>query len=651
MAQKFTLVTADFVNPDDYPIGIVKDATINESSPNDNYGAGFTITGRMAIGCASSGGAGGRNYRHMVLEIKMPSKNDIAGLDEIETVEIILFQGGLVPYSGATFMVIAITEIPDDFDEGTGVGSPGWCNWNQYIDGVEWTRGGGAVDSFNAVDDNDKPIFDTYRLTYPPPAFITLDLTESLQENDRKRYAICIINSDVSAGVGASDYAAQRFFTKEELTSLDKRPILRVTYRDYAIEAFADSDSDLNISPYENNKEFPILKWGAVKNEDFVDFKLYRSTSPITSVAALTPIATITNPSEQEYIDTTIPTDGSGDGVTYYYMVIAEDGQNTGDGATFSRNVSFRKPNISTATVTPPGASNVGTELTLTVGSSVNIKKLYVDWKDGSTPWYTFETVGVSKSVEHTYSAKVSSTTLSLRIESEFGYWSSLRPSTTTISLVDTTPKAVLIARPKRIIAGENVYLNASLSHPMASNEVISEYRYYDGVSWTGWLVNDAFHNFVVSTPGTRSVRCEVKTSGGLTDLSDFITITIDSNVATLLQFSKDTVITSRGEKRNNFISTNPIEGGVGEIDVQSGLSNIEISLNGISARMNLNADITILRNAVVNYSFVKILVKDEICGSYVYYEGRITEYSINKSSDRIASWSATMRVTNRTVV
>jgi hypothetical protein len=310
--------------------------------------------------------------------------------------------------------------------------------------------------------------------------------------------------------------------------------------------------------------------------------------------------------------------------------------------------VSYTKPDIALTDITPAGASDVGDTKTLVVTSGNDIKKLYTDWQDGSQNWYTFETVGVSKTVEHVYSAKFTSTTLSVRVEDDLGFWSSEMPTADSISIDDTDPKAVLIARPLEVIVGERIYMNASLSHPAASNETISQYKFYYGTLDSGWIVSP-FFSYTSVTPGSIVAhKVRVKTAGGLEVDSATTNIAIVSSTAQLLEFSKDTVITARDEKRSTLYSTSSYQGGDAEVDVRSGLSNISITLNGISSRNNLNADLTILKEAVEDYSFVKILVTDEICGTNVYYEGRLVNYSVNRTSKRVASWTAEMRVVSR---
>ncbi|MHA1807009.1 MAG: hypothetical protein ACTSX2_05500, partial [Candidatus Thorarchaeota archaeon] len=252
----------------------------------------------------------------------------------------------------------------------------------------------------------------------------------------------------------------------------------------------------------------------------FVDFKVYRETSPITSVASLTPIATITSPTDQEYIDD----DTLADGTTYYYLVIAEDVVNTGDDATFSKNVSFTKPKVDSTTLTPTGTQNVGVVATLEVTGNAPIKRLYVDWKDGTASWYEFETAELTKSVTHIYLSHSSGAlTPDVRIEDTNrpndkgrGFWSSLTPITDTITIDDIDPLAKLRTNVQKAIPFSWVTLDASLSQPASSDATITGYRFkrYAGDAWQDNLA-DPIYEFQLSGPPWNGVITSVSDVAG----------------------------------------------------------------------------------------------------------------------------------------
>ena len=637
MAQRFKLVTIDFQDYATDAIGISKDAQINEAAPTCNYGIRDTVP----VGQT----AGGTNEYHGIIEITMPEDDDILGFGDLVSAKLRMYNAGMGGVSG--WIVIGVIEIQDIWAEGDKSAAAGACNWTDRLTGaVAWALGDGAVKTrIGAIDASESVVASVMQVRDSQPSWMELDLTPILSMGDVKTFVLVPIQWD---GVTHLSCALR----SREYATANLRPILRLVYKDYSVEAFTEKDSALSIEPNPNNPEQPILKWGGVEDTDFVNFKLYRDTVPITTIAGLSGdgvlLATITSPEAQEYVDKTVPTDGTEDGTTFYYMVIAEDGNSTGDDATRSANVSFTKPGVATVTVSPSGASNVGATKTLTVTSGNDIKRLYADWKDGSKTWYTYEIVGTTQTAAHVYSSKFTSTTLSVRVEDELGFWSSETDTSTSISIADTTPKAVLVARPTEVVVGETVHMNASLSHPMASNEIITDYKYTYGAITTAWVIDPFFSYKTVTEGAAVAHKVRVKTQGGLEADSDVTYIAIVSDEAELLTFSRDTVITTRGEKRSTLYSTSSIQGGDAEVDVRSGLSNVSITLNGLSSKNNLNADLTLLKEAVEDYAFVKILVTDEICGTNVYYEGRIVNYSLTKTSKRVASWTAEMRVVKR---
>ena len=540
MVLKFTIVTAEFVNPADYPIGIVKDGFIREEQPT----AGWCTADYFQVGERSSGGAGGgREADHAVFEIQMPTTGDILGLGDIIKVEII-FKFKSESWVDAAFSLVGIVEIPDNFDEGGG--TPGWANWTEYIDGVSWTRGDGACKSRHGIDDVDGEVFDTYRfLSTGAPSTFTLVLTEALNAGDKKRFAIFTIDNDVSDAAFQNDFARVAYYTKE-FTTASSRPILKITYRSYPPEGFLEGDDKLRIEPNPDNPIQPILTWGAIKADDFFQYKLYRSTSPITSVngfkSAITVAAiatdkftiagehgdafpvgstfkvtgssgndgrwtvksvvesgtTVIETEEDitdaiadghihhgiwtsidsaiaEFIDTFAHVDNS----TYYYKLIAEDQDNHEDEALLSAPVFFTKPDVTSAVLTPATPNNVGTLHTMTVVSPQNIKKLYIDWDDGSTSWYEYETVGTTKTATHIYSKHSGAGTFTgqVRVQDEKGFWSALQ-NANAMEIDDTAPEAKLLVNAKKAIVGDDITLNASLSQPQGSNTTIAKYEF-----------------------------------------------------------------------------------------------------------------------------------------------------------------------------
>jgi len=66
------------------------------------------------------------------------------------------------------------------------------------------------------------------------------------------------------------------------------------------------------------------LTWyGYIYPDDFVEYRIYRAQTPFTDVSGLTPLATVTDPDQQDYIDATTEDD-----TNYLYAVTAVDDYN-----------------------------------------------------------------------------------------------------------------------------------------------------------------------------------------------------------------------------------------------------------------------------------------------------------------------------------
>jgi len=642
---KFKVVDVDIINPTDYPLGIVKNSGIWEENPANNYG------GSMTIADTSVGGVGGgRNAYHSVIEIQMPSKGDLDGSDEIIAVEIeLIITGSSV--TDATFMVIGIVEIPDNFDEGSG--GAGWCNWTEYIDSVAWTRGDGGCKSRRGINAEDGVVYDTFRIDLTAiPAGFTFDLTDALGLGDKKRFAMFVIDDDVSSSVGQDDVAWIELGCKEDV--LAERPILKITYRDYAPEAFTDKDSALTIEPNPDNPEQPLLKWGGVKDSDFVDFKLYRETSAITTVAALTPIATITSPADQEYIDDSALTDGQ----DYYYLVIAEDGNNTGDDATFSNQIEWTKPLMTVKTVSAAGAV-VGSSKTVTITSASLIKRIYVAWGDGSTSWYDFEVAALTQTADHIYSKVLAAFYPYVRMEDVDGFWSDLLATTNQIAFTDAAPLTKLRVSVKKAQLGDYVTLDASLCQPAGSNVTITKYEFKrDAADSYQDNLTDPVYTYKTGTGGgeypqtigvkTASVRITLSTT--TLDI-DTTTYELETGTATPLVFSRDTKI----HELNHDLSLNktvevPLESAGVAYEFMISRPPERVTLVGTSNHPNTGTDIAIIRNAWLSNTYVSFTMKSEMEGVVVTYSGKIDgDISLGQSYGNKQSWTFPLRIITRT--
>lgn len=659
----FSIETVDIINPADYPIGIIKDSWISEKNKTTNYGP-FTP---MTIGEESNGGAfGGRLAAHIVLEIQMPEKKDIPGMDDIISAEIVFYVTGQNVID-STYLVIGIVEVPDDFDEGPG--GTDWCNWNEYIDSVPWTRGPGACKSRHGTSSEDGTVFDTIRFPLPLSGVVTptFNLTDALSDGDKKRFAIFVIDDDVSASPNQNDIAYVDFASKEHATP-SYRPILRLTYRDYQVEAFTDKKDALTIEPNPDNPEQPLLKWGGVKDEDFVDFKLYRDVVPITTIAGMTGngklLATIADNSDQEYVDDDA-VDPLVDGHTYYYVVIAEDGHNTLDDATFSKNVNFTKPEVTTAILSPSGNQNTGIVETMSVQSPQNIKKLFVDWGDGLgtsddvESWYEYEVVGTSKTATHIYSMYTGGVGIGayVRVQDELGFWSSLTGCPTSLIIDDTDPTAKLRVSVKKETLGDYITLDGSLSQPAGSNVTITKYEFKRDAAelWQDNGTNPVYtfdSGIYPNSTGVKTASLQITTNSTKTD-TDTATYELETGTPTTLSFSKDTKI----HELNHTLGQNKV------VDIPTGSDGVEhellisrkaerVTLTGTSNHPNTGDDIGLIRSAWLNNTYVRILANTEMEDHIVQYDCKIDgDISLGQSFDNKQSWSFPVRVIARTEV
>jgi hypothetical protein len=670
MAEKFKIVEKEYQYPNTGALGVVKDAFITDATYGlytflDSYGAlpdgGIILlddicnygNGVILMGYYNSG------YLFGILEVRIPSKSDLVsgGSVDIYSAKLELKWSGSrrfdkIPGS----IVVGIVEIPDDFTEGTVYGrypsgilppAEAWCNWNKAKDGIPWQKGDngkGAVVSRGELKTDDGTPSDSARISISsegsPPSItqsITLDITEYAELGELKRFAIFVLDKD------ADDFGVWGAYSNEAITPAN-RPKLIVKYRDYPPEAFTDG---LTIEPNPDNPEQPLLKWKGVKDADFVDFKVYRSTSPITSVASLTPIATITNPTDQEYVDTATLTDGQ----VYYYLVIAEDQNNTGNDSTFSTNVSFTKPDITSLSISPAGPYTVGQMLSITVSSPQAIKRVWVDWKDGSQSWYDFESTGTSKTVSHYYSAVLTSQTPQVRIEDDKGFWSGL-DSATAITTGDINPVAKLVVNEKSVIEGEIVALSGVFSQPMGSNATITKYEFTlnNGVSWNDNFSNPIYLLDTTGWVGTHTLGIRITTSSGKIATSIGTVLQVVSGTPEELKFSQDTTVEEISHSLSQLrTEKTPIGSDGVEYDFLMARRPDIITLSMSTATPHLEEDINIVREAWLNDKFVRIRTRAEFETKEIIYDGTINgDIEIVQQFHGVVVWNLRLKVINR---
>lgn len=640
MAKKYTSVVATYDRYADLP-GISRDTNIGEGSPTFNYGGSTIMNGGMS--------AGG-NIINIIVEVQMPEEDDIEGFDLLEKVELCLRTSA----APAGVVVLGIVEITDIWDEGVLNGAAGWCNWTEAQELIAWKQGDGAIKSRYGnpptIDGSDGIIIDSQRVTSQYET-ITFDITPAIKMGETKTFVVF--------GLSSVPYnATDRYATFATRHSTSYYPQLEVTYRDYQPEGFV-GEENLTIEPNPDNPEQPILKWGAVKDTDFVQYKLYREVVPITAVGALTPIATITDTAIVEYIDT----DALVDGTAYYYKLIAEDNENLDDDALPSACVSFTKPDISGTSFTPSGDKIVGTQITITVDSPQNIKKIWVDWKDGCTSWYEFETVATSQDVSHIYSAHSAGVALEqdVRIEDENGFWSSLGVAL-GYKILDTDAVAKLLVNVKKTIVGDNVTLNATLSQPAASNATITSYKFwrYAGDPAPATQSSPIFTFSTVGyTVGTKTATVEITTSTSKTD-TDTVTYELESGTPIEITpgypstgLSIHTKIHELPHKLGQSKATEMPVGSAGtEYEFPLGRHAERLTIHATTEYPAMESDITIIRNAWINNSYLRLTVESEMETKKVQYDFLLDgDVSLGHTMDNKITWSFPIRVVARTEV
>lgn len=597
---KFVVVTKEYqgqlvVTLD--TIGIIKDTYINSGATTRNYGADGNLDVQDS----------GTQAQNIVMELKMPSEDDLPGFDELLAVDIGL---SVTFTSSPNSRVMGVIKIDDDWDEGAS-GIPLEANWLDAKPAIPWKAGNGAIKSNESGVDTTEEVIDSERFSPVAGNWIFWDILREFDIGDKKTIVFFVL-SKVTSG-----YC--RFASRQDIIHPTQRPILRISYKSYPPEGF-DGDDDLTISPYSNDPEQPILGWGAIKDSDFSQYKLYRDTSPISSVDGFKSsiigvntatetftlagdltdsfpvdstfkttgrtgrngrwtvvsslfggantvitvaeditdgtidgyihhgIATILDSAIREYVDESTLSDGT----TYYYKLIAEDQDNHEDNALLSSSIFFVKPFPTSYTINPNGSQSVGVQVTSDIGSNnVKLKRIFTNWADGIESWYELapENIGnpgVVYHFKHIYTNDSGgSITPQFRVESVDGFWSSLKNSVASIDVNDTSPLAKLLVNVKRDHVGVEVTLNAALSQPAGSNVTITKYEFkrYTGDSWHD-SGTDPIYSFSTTGFSVGTKTAEVRITTS-TALTDTETVDyeLESGDPVELVFSRNTRI------------------------------------------------------------------------------------------------------------
>lgn len=713
MARRFALVTVDYQDYATDLIGVSKDAKLDESNPTWNFGISTSLTILRE----------GSDDEYIILEVVMPTEDDIIGFDLIEKVELLIYCSGVRADMTGT-MTVAVVELPNEiWDEGTQNGAVGECSWDDAQSAVPWKNGGGAIkSSFGSIDDSETVIDTVVIEAFASftAGFRTFDLTPLLQMGDKKTCVFfCLAAGNVNNYVNTN--------SRENASN---KPILRVTYRDYPPEGF-EGDENLSIEPNPDNPFMPKLTWGAVKAIDFSQYKLYRSTSPITAIdgfkSAITAVSTgsdyfeidgdhvdafpvgstfkvtgstgndgrwtvsavsivsgdtrievvedvtdatvdgdihhgiytTTDSAIVEFLEDFTPTTGT----RYYYRLIAEDQDNHEDDALKSSTVFWDVPDVTTRSLSPSGAQNVGTEVTLTVTSDKPIKRVNVDWKDGSQAWYEFETVNTTQTIKHRYAKHSGGSPWNpvLVVEDDLGFWSFSFLTSNSITLSDTTPEAKLTVNVKSALEGDNVTLNAALSQPKASNATITKYE-FKRYAADSWQDNGTDPIFTFSTSGfgtgtiTASLRITTSTSLQDTDTTTYVLETATPTEITPGVTGGLSIYTAIHELPHILTSDRSVGVPIGSAGVEHGFRLARraerLTVHATTEYPYMEADIGLIRNAWINETYLRLTVKSEMETKDVQYDFIVDgDISLGHTTDNKINWSFPIRVITRTEV
>jgi len=535
MVKPYSEIDAEYQDFDSDGAGISKDTFIDENNPTTNYG----LNQFLIVEFDDNTFPTPNKELRTVLEVTMPNDEDIVGFDDVIDIWIELYAYSIT-YVDDPWKVVSLVEIEDDWDEYDGGNG---ADWEEAKDGVAWDRGDGALNSSTgnieepqidveriqsgginmwykwkitrAISMGEKKTFvlfistdgnfgddsfevrfrsreytsDTTKLpllrvryrSYPPEGFkddnakLRIDPYENNPEQPILTWG----------AVEAPDFQQYKLYrSTTPIGSLD-------TYKS-AITGVNQSTDEFTISGDET-LSFPVGSTFRVVNSTGNDGRYEVASSsfgggsttigivgdiPDSTVdgSILHGLITSVDSALAEYVDVDTLSDGS----TYYYKLTAEDLDNHEDQSLLSSPVSFTKPTITSSTLSPSGAQNVGTQVSLTVVAPQPIKRVFVDWKDGSESWYEFEVAATTQVVNHIYTDWSNSVAWrpDVRVEDELGFWSSLKAAANTITVNDTTPLAKIISGARLEIQGSRIYVNGIMSQPKGSNVTISKYEF-----------------------------------------------------------------------------------------------------------------------------------------------------------------------------
>ena len=187
--------------------------------------------------------------------------------------------------------------------------------------------------------------------------------------------------------------------------------------------------------------------------------------------------------------------------------------------------------------------------------------------------------------------------------------------------------------------------------------EIISPFLGTAGTPY-GWrIVSPVFD--VVPSSSPQDVKVRIDTTSGFTDIeSDEVTVTVVTETPEPINpdpitgdaglLSPNTKISQRTERTSALTRVDAKAGGQGEEEIRWGQTNTELTLDGMSTKKDLHADLEILRILINNDILSEVRVLDEDCGQVIKYIGKVRSLRITKTALRYATWSIVFRVFER---
>ena len=477
---------------------VTVDACIDAYNPTYNYGASSYLN----IGRDLTDNS--KPWRALI-KVVAPAEPD--GADGSPRPRLRVYLGGTTGAANEIVQVYKITRSATEVLEGTGDASAtaDGATWATYNGSNNWTTAGGDYSTFLG------------QLLFPglsPAGWYEIEIPD-LDLDWGESGWILLKFADEAAGSGGHVI----YFDSAEGTY---DPVIRWYYDDPK----PTKVTDLELSAYEEDRRRPLLKWTANTDEDFVQYKIYKSTSsPVTTSDTL--VDTLTSQSQKEYI---VPYETAN--IVYFYALFVEDNNNTGSDATKSNEVWGIRPSI-TGITPSDGAPELFQDFYVTVTpgvipstpSPVVNTHVYFQWGSGTDPDQSSAWVPIAENPRHHRYPYVHVYNPVYKVRNSLGLESSAIPGT-TITVADavsgeSAPIAIIRASPRVVGLNETVTFYADESYCPDGNRSLNptaaymwDKDYYIGAWAADWFTDDPITTTSWSTVGTKKMGLKVDDPG-----------------------------------------------------------------------------------------------------------------------------------------